>query len=97
VKGVLAGFYSDVAEQQTLNRYEVIKAQNTGTNWRQNRQPTKASNMAMDTVRSKMEHKRDVESGRVDQQMFKMKKFTSVRPRTNTHNGMKRVFSAAQI
>ena len=74
----------------------MIRTQSGGTNWKMNRQPTKATQLAFNKVNNGLVLKQEIESGRKDQKMFKMKKFKNVNPRTNTHNGgLQRVFSAA--
>ena len=43
IKAVVCGFYGDVAEQQTLSRYEVLKDQSKPISLAQARNHTKAS------------------------------------------------------
>ena len=91
VKAVVQGFYSDVAEQQIGQRYELLKEQSKPISLVNFRNHTRASQMVQETLRSTM---RDEEM-RSSKTLFKMRKFQQVQPRTNTHNGLRRVGSQA--
>ena len=86
MKAVMSGFYGDVAEQQTLNRYEVLKEQSKPISLAQARNHTKASQLAQTHIKLSSEE----EKMRQSKTLFKMKKFQQVTARTNTHNPMRR-------
>ncbi|CDW88730.1 UNKNOWN [Stylonychia lemnae] len=94
IKAVVSGFYGDVAEQQILTRYEVLKEQSKPVSLAYARNHTRGSQLAQDHMR---ETSTKDQFGTSTQNLFKMKKFQNVQPRTNTHNQMRRTSSQAVL
>eukprot|EP00347_Sterkiella_histriomuscorum_P018400 403345649 len=96
IKAVVSGFYGDVAEQQILTRYDILKEQAKPISLAQARNHTRGSQMFSDHLRQTA---RD-EQFRQSKTLFKMKKFQNATPRTNSHNngglnGLRRTGSQA--
>ncbi len=71
MKAVVSGFYGDVAEQQTLSRYEILREQSKPVSLAQARNHTKGSQLAQTHTKLKAEE----EQMRQSKTLFKMKKF----------------------
>ena len=84
IKAVVEGFFGDVAEQQTVQRYQILRGtSSSGRRFSEMRAHTKASLLAKDHIRQSAQKE---DKFRNSQSLFKMGKFKNVTARTNTHN-----------
>jgi len=81
IKAVVEGFFGDVAEQQTLARYDIVN-QKQSRHLSELRNHTRASQLAQSHIKTASNE--DVM--RSSKGLFKMTKFRNVSSRTNTHN-----------
>lgn len=85
IKDVISNIYADMGEQQMLMRYQYLKNEPCYPRLQSAMKHTKASALAKSHIKSTL-HEEQLSQTR---NMFKMKKFLNVAPRTNTHKGSK--------
>ena len=94
IKAVVEGFFGDVAEQQSLQRYEIIaRSTSKRPTTSDLRGHTRASALARDHISNASIT--DLMRRTTGEGLFKMRKFQNVDPRTNTHNGKNSLFNLA--